>query len=138
MFLGLWIRYALEQEEIPVYGDGRQRRDLLHVDDAADAILRAARAVPAAHWLYNVGMEDPLSLNDLAALLAARAGGGSRIVHVPFPAARRAIDIGNFSTNARLIESELGWRPVVAIGDGLAGTLAYYRACRSTYVDEAA
>ena len=137
MFLGLWIRHVLERQSIPVYGDGRQRRDLLYVDDATDALLRATRAGPGLHWLYNVGMTEPLSLNELAELLASRAGGPG-IVHVPFPAARRAIDIGDFSTNAQRITSELGWRPAVAIGDGLQSTLEYYRAHLSTYLDEAA
>lgn len=138
MFLGLWIRQVLEGQAITVYGDGEQRRDLLHVDDAADALLRATRAGPGPHWQYNVGMAEPLPLNELAGLLVSSAGAHGKIVHVPFPAARRAIDIGDFSTNAQRIEAELGWRPAVRIGDGLPSTLEYYRARLAAYLDDAA
>jgi UDP-glucose 4-epimerase len=125
-FLGIWIRHALADEEILIYGDGSQRRDLTHVDDAIAAFLLAAIHDEAAGRIYNLGGDGHLSLLELAEVLTRIAGTG-RIRAIPFPTDRKAIDIGDFYADYSLIERELGWRPTVPLEEGLARTLDYYR-----------
>jgi UDP-glucose 4-epimerase len=135
-FLGIWLRRALQDEEILVYGDGSQRRDLTYVDDAVEAFLLAATREEATGRVYNLGGPPPVSLIDLAHLLVRAAGTGS-IRSIPFPEDRKSIDIGDFYADWSAIESELGWRPTVSIEDGVARTLAYYREHGSRYWDPA-
>jgi UDP-glucose 4-epimerase len=76
--------------------------------------------------VLNLGGERSVTLAELAALAVATNGGGSYRL-VPFPEERRAIDIGDFEADYGMIRDLLGWRPTVALEDGLARSLAYYR-----------
>jgi UDP-glucose 4-epimerase len=125
-FLGVWIRHALAGEEILVYGDGSQRRDLTYVDDAVSAFLLAATQEDAAGRVFNLGGSGHVSLLELAEQVVRIAGSG-HIRTIPFPADRKAIDIGDFYADWSAIEQALGWRPEVPLEEGLARTLDYYR-----------
>ena len=76
--------------------------------------------------VYNLGDANPLSLAELAEQLVELNGEGSWRL-VPFPADRKAIDIGDFWADYAKIERDLEWRPTVELRDGLAATLAFYR-----------
>jgi UDP-glucose 4-epimerase len=125
-FLGWWIRQVLQTREIQIYGDGTQRRDFTYVDDAVEAFLVAAASDAANGEVFNVGGHGAVSLRELAELLVSVAGKGSYAV-VPFPPEQKAIDIGDYYADDRKIRQALGWEPRVALAEGLARTLAYYR-----------
>jgi UDP-glucose 4-epimerase len=133
-FLGIWIRRALEDQELLVYGDGAQRRDLTYVDDAVDAFLAAAASDNANGRVFNLGGPPPISLIDLAHLVTETAGSGS-VVTIPFPEDRKSIDIGDFYADWSAIERELGWQPSVPVEDGIARTVAFYREHGAHYWD---
>jgi UDP-glucose 4-epimerase len=124
-FLGVWLKAILRGEQIQVWGDGNQRRDLLFVDDAVRAFLLAAARDEAGGKVFNVGVDSSIALRELAELLVSLHGGGSYEI-VPFPADRQAIDIGDYFTNSGLIRSALGWEAAVGLEDGLRRTLGYY------------
>ena len=73
-----------------------------------------------------MGGGEAMSLQALAELLIRVAGSG-RYAVVPFPPEQKAIDIGDYHADDRKIREALGWRPRVALADGLARTVAYYR-----------
>ncbi len=131
-FIGLWVRQVLDGEEITVYGDGSPVRDLLYVDDAVDAFLLAALHTDSDGQIYNLGGDEPICLLDLAKLLIEVNGGG-RFIKIPFPAERKKIDIGSYTSDLAKIRSELGWQPLTRLRDGLATTLEYYRLHRDRY-----
>jgi UDP-glucose 4-epimerase len=132
-FLGVWIRNLLNGQDIDVYGDGAQLRDFNYVDDAVEAFLMAAASDKAVGEVFNLGAEPPMNLRDLAALLVRLAGRG-RYRIVPFPEERRAIDIGDYYADFGKAVARLGWRPRVALTEGLAKTLDFYRESGSHYV----
>ena len=131
-FLGEWFRALLAGEELLVFGDGKQRRDFTYVDDAVRAFLLAAGDERAAGEVFNLGGDRVVSLLELAELLVDVNGGGSYRV-VAFPPDRQAIDIGDYFGNFGKIEGRLGWRPAVALPDGLARSLAFYRQHGESY-----
>jgi UDP-glucose 4-epimerase len=131
-FLGIWIKKLLAEEPIQVFGDGTQIRDFNYVDDVVEAMLLAAVAPEADGQIFNLGSEETINLRDLAALLVEINGGG-RYEVVPFPPERKAIDIGDYYADYRLIQGRLGWRPRVSLREGLARTLAFYRQEREHY-----
>jgi UDP-glucose 4-epimerase len=133
-FLGIWIRNLLEGRPIQVFGDGLQLRDFNYVDDAVDALLRAAVDDKAVGRVYNLGASEVVSLKDLAAAMIAIVPSGTFQV-VPFPPERKAIDIGDYYSDFSLIREELGWRPEVGLHDGLRRTIDYYRAHGAHYWD---
>jgi UDP-glucose 4-epimerase len=134
-FIGWFIRLALEGREIQIFGDGSQMRDFVYVDDAADAFLRAGASDACNGHVFNVGGLEPISHKDLATLLIDVAGAGT-IRYVPWPAEKKAIDIGSFYADSSRFRSAVDWEPRVSLRSGFAETLAYYRANGSAYLDD--
>ena len=125
-FVGLWIRQLLHGEEITVYGDGGQVRDLLFVEDAVDGLLLAALHPDSDGQLYNAGGKEPVRLLELAKRMIEINGGGSYRL-VPFPACRKKIAIGSYVSDITKIRAELDWEPITPLRQGLDATLEYYR-----------
>jgi UDP-glucose 4-epimerase len=131
-FLGIWIKKLVDDEPIQVFGDGTQIRDFNYVDDVVDALLLAAATRAADGQIFNLGSDETINLRDLAALLIETGAAGSFEI-IPFPSDRKAIDIGDYYADYRLIQGRLGWRPRIALREGLARTLAFYRQERDYY-----
>jgi nucleoside-diphosphate-sugar epimerase len=131
-FLGIWLRRAIEGETFEVWG-GEQRRDMVYVDDVADAFLCAALSLSTEGLALNVGGDAPYSLTEIAGALI-RANGGGRYEIREFPAERKRIDIGDFITDDRRFRDLAGWQPQTSLADGLARSLTYYREHLSRYV----
>jgi dTDP-glucose 4,6-dehydratase len=117
----LFITNALDDEPLPLYGDGQQRRDWLFVDDHADAIaLLLEHGEPGG--VYNVPGGDERVNRDVAqAILAATGRPAHLLRHV---ADRAGHDRRYAMTGERL--AALGWQPQVDFSDGLARTVAWY------------
>ena len=124
----------MENQEIEIFGDGSQIRDLVYVDDAAEAFLLAGASDQCNGNVYNVGGSEPTQLNELVALLIKVAGQG-RVTHVPWPTEKKSIDIGSFSTDSTKFQSTVGWTPRVSLEQGLQDTVAYYRRHLDRYLD---
>jgi UDP-glucose 4-epimerase len=131
-FVGIWIRRILENEPFEVWG-GTQLRDFTYVDDCVDALLLAATIPAALGRVFNLGGEERISLDQLAELLI-KANGGGKAVKRDFPSDRKKIDIGDYYSDDSLIRSELGWQPKVALSEGLARTLVFYRLHMAKYL----
>lgn len=125
-FLGVWIRSLVEGKPFEVW-EGGQLRDFTYVDDVVDALLLAASRDEGNGQAFNLGGERFISLKELASLLVEINGSGEFRVR-GFPENRRRIDIGDYYADDRLIRKVLGWDPKIPLREGLARTLAYYRA----------
>jgi UDP-glucose 4-epimerase len=135
-FIGWFIRLALENREIEIYGDGTQLRDFVYVDDAADAFLRAGASDACNGEVFNVGGLHPIRHRDLVEQLI-RISGSGRFRYVEWPAEKKAIDIGDFYADSSRIRTVLGWEPSTSLDDGLGATFAFYRAHLDQYVPPA-
>jgi GDP-D-mannose 3',5'-epimerase len=101
--------------EIEVWGDGRQTRSFLYIDECLDGVLRLMRSDCAEP--LNIGSEQLLSINDFAGMIMDIAGKTLSIRNVPGPLGVR----GRRSDN-RLIHARLGWAPTLPLRDGLEHT----------------
>ena len=135
-FIAWFIRLAIENREIQIYGDGSQLRDFVYVDDAADAFLRAGATDASNGQVFNVGGMEPISHRELVELLVSLARSG-RSRFVEWPPERKAIDIGDFYADSSRIARTLGWRPATPLGQGLQRTIEFYRAHFHEYVPTA-
>lgn len=124
-FLGVWIRCLVEGKPFEVW-ERAQQRDFNYVDDVVEALLRAVTNDQAAGRVFNLGGEEVVSLQELAALITEANGGGS-FQTMAFPPERKRIDIGDYYADFRLIHEVLGWQPRVPLRDGLERTLLFYR-----------
>jgi len=125
-FLPVFIRVALQGGTITVYGDGRQQRDCVHVDDVVAALALAATNPDATGHVFNLGHPEALGLLAIAQAVVAAAGQGD-VTLVAWPADRVAIDIGSFHGDYARAKQVLGWEPEIAFADGIAATVDYYR-----------
>jgi UDP-glucose 4-epimerase len=125
-FLPVFIRKALSNEEISIFGDGAQRRDCVYVDDVVEALL-AATAPEAIGRVFNVGNVVDHSLAEIASatIEATDSTGGLRLV--PWPQDHQRIDIGSFHTDGTTIAEALGWKATTALDIGLRETATFYR-----------
>ena len=133
-FIGWFIRLAIEDRTIDIYGDGSQLRDLVYVDDAADAFLRAGASDLCNGGAFNVGGDRPISHRDLSALLIRLAGGGS-VRYVEWPPDKKSIDIGSFYADSAKFQRAVGWTTRVPLDEGLRRTISYYQQHFDRYVD---
>ena len=131
-FLGIWVRLLLEGKSFEVW-EGDQLRDFTYVDDVVDAFLLAASSDAANGQVLNLGGDCVISLKAVADLLIDINGGGQYELR-SFPADRKRIDIGDYYSDFRRVESLLGWTPKVPLRDALTRTLAFYREHLSAYL----
>jgi UDP-glucose 4-epimerase len=125
-FLGNFLRRGLLRQTLEVFGDGRQLRDPVYVDDAVDAFLLAGAAEAPPSRVWNVGGNEALSLAHIAAVISAAAGSPQPVCR-PFPEEHKGIDIGSYRSDSTRIRNELGWYPQVAFEEGVRRSLAYFR-----------
>ena len=112
-----FLRQALSDLPITVFGDGRQTRSFCYVDDLIRGIIALAES--GEHDPVNIGNPDEFTLHELAETVIAVTGSRSEIVYEALPTddpKQRRPDI----TRAREL---LGWEPTVALRDGLARTI---------------
>jgi dTDP-glucose 4,6-dehydratase len=123
--ISLFVTNALDGEALPVYGDGRQRREWLHVRDHCAAVELALRE-GAAGEVYNVGGEERENLEITGRILQLTGADPGLVRHVvdrPGHDRRYSLD------DAKL--RGLGWRPERSLEDGLAETVGWYRENRA-------
>jgi dTDP-glucose 4,6-dehydratase len=126
----LFITNALTDTKVPVYGDGRQIRDWIHVMDhcrGIDAALRRGRSGD----VYNLGGRSERYNIDVTRTILKLCGKTENLIR--YVTDRPGHD-RRYAINCQKAEAELGWRPTVAFEDGLAETVAWYQA-NSTWVE---
>jgi UDP-glucose 4-epimerase len=121
------IHLAITNRTLSIYGEGRQLRDYIHVDDTVGALVALAASERANGRAFNVGSGEGTRLIDLAEMVIAIAGGG-RVEHVAWPSLAEQVETGDFVADISRIERDLGWRPSIALRHGLERTVAFYRA----------
>jgi UDP-glucose 4-epimerase len=136
-FIAWFIRLAIEDREIQIYGDGSQLRDFVFVDDAADAFLRAGADDACNGQVLNVGGIEPVAHRDLVQLLIRIAGSG-RHRFVDWPPEKKTIDIGDFYADSTRIRQTLGWTPRTGLAEGLRTTVDFFREHFDRYVTPSA
>lgn len=130
-FIPLMILNAMGGKTLPIYGDGKQRRDWLHVEDHARAIVMVLEK-GAPGRLYNVsGHVDRTNLELAEALCDCLERRLSGTTHAPFrdlivSVPDRPGHDRRYALNSRRIQSELGWSPRIGFERGLDETVAWY------------
>jgi len=117
-----FIARALRGEPLVVHGDGRQSRDFTYVDDMVEAFVLAAAHPDLVGQVIHFGTGTAVEVGTLARTILELCGSRSAIEHVPDrPAqvARLCCDAGH--------AHRLGWRPRVALADGLQRNIAWMR-----------
>lgn len=118
--VAIFTRRSLLGEELRIYGDGTQTRDLLYVEDCARFVCDTLESERATGRILNAGTGTDVSVNELAATVERDE---RRIVHVPHIHPQSEIPV--LRCDARRAREVLGWQPRVSLTDGLARTRAW-------------
>ena len=110
----------LSGQPCTVFGTGEQTRDFVYVDDVTDALLTAAER--ADGQLLNIGTGVEISVNDLYRTMAGMVGGPND----PVRGSARPGELDRSALDPTRAASELGWRPVTGLDDGLRATLDWF------------
>jgi nucleoside-diphosphate-sugar epimerase len=119
-----FVTQALRGEPLTLYGDGSQTRSFCHVSDLIRGFVAVMEGEGLAGEVFNLGNPDERTIADFARLVQAACEVVTPIIRRPLPTddpTRRCPDIAK----ARRI---LGWTPQIALEEGLARTIRYFRA----------
>lgn len=128
---GWFLRLVLDDQEIQLFGDGSQVRDLTYVDDAIDAFLRVAAMDAANGQIFNLGGEIGTLRQQVELMIELAQTGRYKLV--PWPSEKKRIDIGDFYADYSKIQKTVGWEPRTNTREGLRHTIEFYRNYREQY-----
>lgn len=116
--VSIFIKRKLEDEILNIYGDGKQTRDLLYVEDCADFVVKAGYSYEAVGEIINAGTGKDISINDLAKLIAENDEKIKHIQHI-HPQSEIPKLLCNYNKARRI----LGWQPLIDINEGVVRTV---------------
>jgi dTDP-glucose 4,6-dehydratase len=122
-FLPLMITNALDNKPLPIYGDGKQQRDWLHVEDNCRGIVAVLEKGRAGE-VYNIGgMDIEENLTMARRLLQLTHRPESLLSYVK----DRPGHDRRYALRCRKMEDDLGWKPLISLEEGLRQTIDWYR-----------
>jgi nucleoside-diphosphate-sugar epimerase len=127
-----FIRLALEGKPLTVFGDGRQSRDYVFVEDLAEAALSLLLTPGTEGQAYNLGSGTGTAFMEMAQLVA-QAVPGTEVQKVPWPPDRYFVETGDYLSDIGKLTAATGWRPRTSLADGIARTVDFYRRHGSRY-----
>jgi len=134
MVLPTLVGQVLAGEDLTVYGDGEQRRCFCHVEDTVDAIVGLMECDAAVGDIFNIGVEEEITIRALAEKVIERTASPSQVRLIPY---QDAYGIGFEDMDCRQpdiakIQRVAGWRPSHSLDDIIDETIAYHRAAGAT------
>ena len=132
-FVNYFIGLALQDKEITVYGDGKQLRNVLYIDDCVSALIEATQNNEAIGGVFFAVGDEHYSVADIAKNIAKYVGSGS-VKFIEWPNERKAIEMGNAVISNEKIKRMLKWNPKYDLKSGLIRTKEYFNSCLREYL----
>ena len=129
-----FIRLAMEDKIIKIFGDGNQVRDYIYIDDLVNAFLLASFKQEAIGQVFNVGSGVGNKFRDMAHLVITAVRKG-KIEFVPWPTNYVNVETGDYVTDITKIRRELGWTPKISLKKGIEMTYQFYKEYKRFYWD---
>jgi UDP-glucose 4-epimerase len=129
MVVPRFVRWALKNEPIQVYGDGAQQRCFCNVNDVVQAIIGLGEASNVNGEVFNIGSNEEISIYALAERIKARTGSHSEIQLIPYDQAYEAgfEDMRRRVPDIRKIRACIGWQPTTPLDETIDQIIAYQK-----------
>ena len=115
-------RKAIESDgTMEVYGDGKQRRSFLYIDDCINGVSKLMDSELSGP--YNIGSEEDVSINELAKLAIKFSGKETKIKNIDV----KQIGVRTRNSENSLVEKDLDWKPKYTLEEGLKNTFEWIR-----------
>jgi UDP-glucose 4-epimerase len=134
MVIPTFVRQALTDAPITVYGDGTQTRSFTYVGDVIDGLTRLVAEPKAIGQVFNIGNTEEISIRALAERIRTMTGSRSEIVLIPYEEAYEAgfEDMPRRVPSLDKIQRAVGYRPTVGLDEILTRVIAHERAALPT------
>ncbi|NVM57811.1 MAG: NAD-dependent epimerase/dehydratase family protein [Desulfobacterales bacterium] len=126
------IRLALDGQQIQVFGDGSQKREMIYVDDVIECLLLLGEKDQCIGEAYAIGTNERVTFLKLVQEIIKACGSGS-YTHVPWPKDRKLVEVGDVVTDYSKLVAHTGWSPSIPLSQGLKITGDYYRQYKKHY-----
>jgi len=120
-----FIRQTMQNATIKVFGDGKQIRDYIYVEDLIDAFILASVSDNTSGETYNIGSGTGTAFIDMVETIIDVVDKG-KVEYVPWPDDYLNVETGDYITDISKISSGLGWKPRIALRKGIEKTFNYY------------
>jgi UDP-glucose 4-epimerase len=129
MVLPRFVRQALRNQDLTVYGSGTQTRCFTHVRDTVLAVMLLAENKGSVGRTFNIGSSSPISIVELARLVIERAASDSGIVLVPYEEAygEGFEELGSRRPDTTALRNLTGWQPQCTVQDAIDDVVEYER-----------
>ncbi len=124
-FNNYFVGLALQGKTITVFGDGAQKRNVIYVRDACEALIAVASGPCAFGRTYFAVHDDHSTVAEVAKATVEHIGSG-RVDFIAWPESRKRIEVGDAILSNARIKSEIGWRPLTTLNVGLDITREFY------------
>lgn len=130
--LNWFIRKAIDNEVIPVFGNGLIKRDFLYIDDLVKALVMCGLSNDAYGNIFNIGSGKATDFVELAKIIISIAKSGS-FKFTDFSKERKEIEPGDYYADIKKIKTIVGWKPAVSLNEGIERTINYYKKFKNKY-----
>lgn len=127
-----FIRNAMEDKSITIFGDGSQIRDYIYVEDLAEAFIQAAFNDGIKSEIFNIGSGIGTPFREMVESVVRLVGKG-RVIYQPWPQDYLNVETGNYITDITKITKVLSWKPITNLNDGIEKTVEYYQKYKTYY-----
>jgi UDP-glucose 4-epimerase len=121
MVVPRFVRWALENKPLRIYGTGQQRRCFCYVQDVVDAVIGLMNSGQAAGMVYNIGSREEIAIEELADRIIEMTGGKCRKEFVSYEQAygRPIEDMMRRVPGLERIRETIGWQPRTSLTETL-------------------
>ena len=123
---GWFLRLAMENKPIPIYGNGEQLRDYIYADDITEAFLRAGATTETDGHIYNCGTGKSIAFKEMAESIVKTVGKGS-IEYIPWPANFEKDETGSCELDMSKLKRVINWEPATSLESGISLMYTYYK-----------
>ncbi|MAH48162.1 NAD-dependent epimerase [Candidatus Pacearchaeota archaeon] len=127
-----FIRQAMDGNPIKVFGEGKQIRDYIYVDDLVEAFLMTGIGEETDGEIFNAGSGIPVEFVEMAKTIVDVVGNGT-VEYTEWPADYKNIETGDFYADISKIRSMTGWQPKNTLEEGIRKTFEFYTKNKKHY-----
>ena len=127
MVLPRFVAQALAGQQLTIYGDGSQSRCFTSVHDAVSAVEGLLHCEGPGGATYNVGVSEPVRVDELARRVIERVGSRSSIVHIPYAEAYGSgyEELGRRVPDTSALRARIGWEPLITVDEMIDEVVAF-------------
>lgn len=131
--VGWFVRQAMENKLIKIYGDGQQLRDYIFIDDIVEAMLDCGANDGTNGEIINIGSGTSTKFCDMVSSVLECVKSGS-MEFVPWPDNYEKVETGDISVDISKLQNITGWKPKFTLKEGISRTYEYYKQYMDKYI----